>query len=278
VSGSRVAGLWLAGLVLGAVLGPLLAADPDRQDLARALEPPGRERLFGTDATGRDLLARTLVGTRISLAIGLAATAVSLAIGLAWGGVAGYAGGRVEAVLMGIVDVLQGLPYVVFVAALVAVLGRGTTNLFVAIGAVGWLTTARIVRAEVKALKGREFVLAARALGASPSWILARHVIPNALGPVVVYAALTVPAAIRQEAFLSFLGLGVEPPTASLGTLLAEGVESLTPLGVDWWLLAFPGGVLVTAMLALNVLADALRDRLDPRSGEGSARVEARGP
>jgi len=267
----RSAAATLVLVVLVAALGPFLSRDPDEQDLERKLEGPSRDRLLGTDATGRDLLARTLAGARVSLAVGLAATAVSVAVGVAVGAVAGYAGGRAERLLMGVVDVLQGLPYVVFVIVLVVAVGRGMLNLFLAIGAVSWLTTARIVRAEVKALRSREFVEAARALGAGPLRILARHIVPNVLGPVIVYAALTVPMAMRQEAFLSFLGLGVEPPQASLGTLLAEGIESLTPLRADWWLIAFPGVLLATTILALNTLADGLRDRLDPRAA-GRAR------
>ncbi len=259
-------GLLLLALVsLAAALGPALAPDPARQALERGLEPPSADHAFGTDLVGRDVLARVLAGTRLSLRIGLAATAVSIALGIAVGGAAGYFGGRTDAVLMAAVDVLYGLPFVAFVVVLVVVLGRGEANLFVAIGAVSWLTTARIVRAEVRSLRAREFVLAARALGAGHARILARHIVPNLLGTVIVYAALTVPLAIRQEALLSFLGLGVEPPAASLGSLLREGLGALSPGRVEWWLLAFPGALLVAVVFALNALADGLRDRLDPR-------------
>lgn len=262
----RSAAAIVLALALAAAGGPLFTADPAKQDLARGLEPPSRAHLFGTDVKGRDLLARVLEGARVSLAVGFAATAVSIAIGVAVGAAAGTCGGRIDAILMRTVDVLNGLPYIVFVVVLTVIFGRGLVNVFVAIGAVSWLTTARIVRQEVRALRRREFVEAARALGASPGRILVRHVIPHALGTVVVYAALTVPAAIRQEALLSFLGLGVEPPAASLGTLLREGLGALSPLRFDWWLLAIPAATLVTAVGALQALADGVRDRLDPRA------------
>jgi len=260
------AGLGVLLLVAAAsLLGPLAAPEPSRQDLESSLEPPSAAHVFGTDLKGRDLLARLLQGTRISLAIGIAATAVSLTLGIAVGATAGYAGGRLDAVLMRAVDVLYGLPYLVFVAVLMVVLGRGISNIFLAIGAVSWLTTARIVRQEVRSLKAREFVEAAIALGAGPAHVFLRHVLPNLFGVVVVTAALTVPQAIRQEALLSFLGLGLEPPQASLGGLLRDGLGALSPVGVEWWMLAFPGAVLVLVVWALNALADGIRDALDPR-------------
>lgn len=262
----RSAALTLFLLALASCLGPLLAPDPARQDLTRGLEPPSSAHIFGTDLKGRDLLARVLAGTRVSLAVGLAASAVSVAIGVALGALAGYAGGRTDALIMAAVDVLNGLPYVVFVVVLAIIFGRGLLNIFLAIGAVSWLGTARIVRADVRALVGREFVDAARALGAGHARILARHLVPNILGTVVVYAALTVPQAVRQEALLSFIGLGVEPPSASLGSLLRDGLAALSPLRVEWWLLAFPVAALVLAVWAMNALADSIRDRLDPRS------------
>jgi oligopeptide transport system permease protein len=251
---------------IAAALGPLVAQDPARQTRELSLEAPSRAHAFGTDDLGRDLLARVLSGTRISLAIGLAATAVSVVLGTAVGAVAGYFGGALDRLLMRGVDVLYGLPYIAFVVVLVVVLGRSIANVFIAIGAVSWLTTARIVRAEVRSLRTREFVLAARALGAGHARVIARHIVPNLLGTVVVYAAITVPLAIRQEALLSFLGLGVEPPTASLGSLLQEGLAVLSPGRVEWWLLAFPCAALVLIVFALNGLADGLRDRLDPRA------------
>jgi len=262
----------LLSLVLAAALGPLALPDPAAQSREAGLLAPHAAHLAGTDLLGRDLLARTLEGTRISLGIGLAATLVSCLLGTAVGAAAGYYGGRLDALLMRTVDVLYGLPYVALVAVLVLVLGRSTWNLFLAIGAVSWLTTARIVRAEVLSLRSREFVLAARCLGASDLRIVLGHILPNLLGTIVVYAALTVPLAIRQEALLSFLGLGIEPPGASLGTLIREGLDVLSPGRAEWWLLAVPGVVLVLVVFALNEASDALRDRLDPRSARTGGR------
>jgi oligopeptide transport system permease protein len=269
----RSAALVLAALALAALLGPLALPDPTLQSRGSGLLPPSAEHWAGTDALGRDLLARALAGTRISLGIGLAATLVSALLGVLVGAAAGWAGGRADALLMRLVDVLYGLPTVAFVAVLMVVLGRSSWNLFLAIGATSWLTTARIVRAEVRSLRAREFVLAARVLGASDLRIVATHVLPNLLGTVVVYAALTVPLAIRQEALLSFLGLGIEPPRASLGTLIREGLDVLMPGRVEWWLLAVPGAALVLLVFALNEGADALRDRLDPRAARAGGRA-----
>jgi oligopeptide transport system permease protein len=262
----RKALLVLVAIMAVAALAPWLAQDPAGQALERGFEAPSPAHAFGTDAVGRDVFARVLAGTRISLGIGLAATVVSVVLGMAVGAMAGYFGGRTDALLMAVVDVLYGLPFVAFVVVLVVILGRSAANLFLAIGAVSWLTTARIVRAEVRSLRAREFVLAARALGASHARVLTTHILPNLLGTAIVYAALTVPLAIRQEALLSFLGLGVEPPAASLGSLVREGLGALTPGAVEWWLLAFPGAMLVLVVGSLNALADALRDRLDPRA------------
>ncbi|GIW71805.1 MAG: hypothetical protein KatS3mg102_1347 [Planctomycetota bacterium] len=250
------AGYALAVLALLAALAGWLVPEPDRQALEQSLVPPCLAHPAGTDLMGRDLLARTLHGLRLSLLIGLLASALAVAIGLVVGMLAGYAGGWLDALLMRTVDVLYGLPYIALVVVLMMVLGRGVANLLVALAAVGWLTTARIVRAEVRRLRAREFVEAARVLGAGPLRVLARHLAPNLLGIVLVYAALSVPAAIRQEALLSFLGLGVEPPQASLGSLLREGLGALSVLGAEWWLLAAPAGVLIALVGALNALAD----------------------
>jgi oligopeptide transport system permease protein len=217
---------------------------------------------LGTDRLGRDLYVRTLHGVRVSLAIGLLATVVSLAIGVAWGAVAGYAGGRVDALMMRIVDVLYSLPYVFFVILLTVVFDRHPLTVFVAIGAFGWLTMARVVRGQALSLRHREFVEAAVAAGMTPSRVLWRHVVPNLAGPVIVYATLTVPQMILVESFLSFLGLGVQEPLASLGNLMADGAAEME--GAPWLLLV-PGACLVTIVLALNFLGDALRDALDPR-------------
>jgi oligopeptide transport system permease protein len=218
---------------------------------------------LGTDRLGRDLLVRTLCGVRISLLISLGATAVSLAIGVAWGSMAGYIGGRTDEIMMRFVDVLYSLPYLFIVIILTTVFQRGSLLvLFCTIGAVGWLTTARIVRGQTLALKRREFIEAARAGGLSTAAILLRHIIPNLLGPVVVYATLTIPQMILFESFLSFLGLGVQEPLASLGSLINDGAQEMQSAP---WMLLVPAGFLVALLLCFNLVGDALRDALDPR-------------
>jgi oligopeptide transport system permease protein len=218
---------------------------------------------LGTDRLGRDLFVRTLCGVRISLLISLGATAVSLAIGVAWGCMAGYVGGRTDEIMMRFVDVLYSLPYLFIVIILTTVFQRGSLPvLFCTIGAVGWLTMARIVRGQTLALKRREFIEAARAGGLSTAAILLRHIIPNLLGPVVVYATLTIPQMILFESFLSFLGLGVQEPLASLGSLINDGAQEMQS---SPWMLLVPAGFLVALLLCFNVVGDALRDALDPR-------------
>ncbi len=251
-------------LGLAALLAPLLA--PQRYDevnLPAALSPPGASHWLGTDALGRDLLSRLLYGARVSLAVGLAATLVSLLIGVSYGAIAGYVGGRTDNLMMRLVDILYGLPFMFLVILIVMVAGRSLLNLFIALGAVQWLTTARIVRAQVMSLKEQEFVEAARALGAGPLRLIFRHIVPNLLGVVIVYATLNVPAVMLQEAFLSFLGLGVEQPMPSWGTLIAEGARSME---VCPWLMVFPGIAFSLTLLSLNFLGDGLRDALDPQS------------
>ncbi|MFI5340345.1 MAG: ABC transporter permease [Candidatus Methylomirabilales bacterium] len=255
--------LVLAGFVLAAVLAPWIAPFPfDRTNLRYGANPPSRTHLLGTDELGRDLLTRILYGARISFAVGILATLVSLTIGVTYGSIAGSKGGRVDHLMMRVVDILYGLPFMFFVIILVVILGRNILNLFVALGAVQWLTMARIVRGQVLSLKGREFVLSAQAIGASPARLLVRHVLPNALGPIVVYTTLTVPAVMLEEAFLSFLGLGVQPPMASWGSLASEGAAAMETYP---WLILFPGLALTATLLALNFLGDGLRDALDPR-------------
>jgi oligopeptide transport system permease protein len=253
----------LAGFVLAAALAPGIAPYPyDRTNLRYGAMPPTREHFFGTDELGRDLLARTLYGARISFAVGLMATLVSLTIGVAYGSVSALAGGRTDHLMMRIVDILYGLPFMFFVIILMVIFGRNLLNLFIALGAVQWLTMARIVRGQVLSLKGREFVLSAHALGVSPPRLIVRHLLPNALGPIVVYATLTVPAVMLEEAFLSFLGLGVQPPMASWGSLAAEGAAAMEAYP---WLIVFPGLALTVTLLSLNFLGDGLRDALDPQ-------------
>ena len=222
---------------------------------------------MGTDNTGRDLLARVLSGGQISLMVALIATLVSLAIGVSYGATAGYLGGRIDDLMMRIVDVLYSLPYVIIVIVLLALLPAKTptgqlAQLFVALGAVSWLTMARIVRGQVMSLKNQEFILAARATGVSTPKIIFRHLVPNTLGPVIVYATLTVPTVMLSEAFLSFLGLGVRPPRVSWGSLAAEGAQSLA---IYPWQLIFPGLTMALMLFSLNFLGDGLRDALDPQ-------------
>jgi oligopeptide transport system permease protein len=245
---------------------------------------PSAAHWFGTDLNGRDVLYRVLLGLRISFVVGLAGAAVSLCIGTVYGLVAGYAGGRVDAVMMRIVDVLYSVPRLIFILVLINALNENLQTfaasrgwdwlvlysriviLIFALGFIEWLTMARIVRGQVLELKERTFVTAARALGQSPVRILFRHLLPNLTGVIVIYMTLTIPAVIIDESFLSFLGLGVEAPLASLGSLLADGASALNPIRSYWWLLVFPAGIMVLLLLSLNFLGDALRDALDTRS------------
>jgi oligopeptide transport system permease protein len=262
---ARIAGTALCAIALLAVIGPMVSSFPyDKLDWQHLAAPPlASAHWLGTDRLGRDLYVRTLYGVRLSLVIGLIATAISVLIGVAWGATAGFLGGRVDGVMMRIVDVLNALPYLFLVIALTTLFGRGNPYvLFAAIGAVGWLTMARIVRGQAASLRHRRFIEAAVASGASTTRILMRHVVPNVLGPVVVYAALTVPQMILFESFLSFLGLGVQEPLASLGTLIRDGAEQMSSAP---WLLMVPAAVLVALLLGFNLLGDGLRDALDPR-------------
>jgi oligopeptide transport system permease protein len=256
-------------LVLAALLGPLVspyALDEVDWNLSPLASPPSlaNGHWFGTDSNGRDLFVRVWAGTQVSLLVALLATAVSVAIGVAWGATAGYLGGRVDGWMMRVVDVLYALPYMFFVIILTVVFGRSLWLIFLAIGAVGWLTMARVVRGQALALRQREFVLAAVALGLPARRIIARHIVPNVLGTVIVYATLTVPQVILFESFLSFLGLGVQEPLTSLGRLVAEGALEMETAP---WQLLVPASVLALLLLALNFLGDGLRDALDPRLG-----------
>jgi oligopeptide transport system permease protein len=258
----------LLGLVIAlALLGPhcsRYALDQVDWSQATLATPPALSNghWFGTDANGRDLFVRVWMGTRVSLLVALLATLVSLLIGVAWGATAGYLGGRVDDWMMRCVDVLYALPYMFFVIILTVVFGRSLVLIFLAIGAVGWLTMARIVRGQALALRQREFVEAAIALGLPARQVIARHIVPNVLGTVIVYATLTVPQVILLESFLSFLGLGVQEPLTSLGRLVAEGALEMESAP---WLLLVPSGVLALVLLCLNFAGDGLRDALDPR-------------
>ena len=237
----------------------------ETQDLNLGATPPSSEHWLGTDIFGRDLMTQIMYGGRISLAVGFVATAVALVIGVSYGAVAGYAGGKVDAAMMRLVDILYALPFMIFIILLMVVFGRNLLLLFLAIGAVEWLTMARIMRGQVQALRQQEFVEAAISLGLGPATIIRRHLIPNALGPVIVYTTLTIPGVMLLEAFLSFLGLGIQPPQTSWGLLISYGAETMEEFP---WLLIFPGAALSLTLFSLNFLGDGLRDALDVRSSK----------
>lgn len=262
---AAVASMIVLGLlVVVAIVGPSLA--PVHYDQIRKddvwMAPMTGGHLLGTDSLGRDLLARLLMGLGVSMAIGVVATLVSLVIGVAWGSVAGFIGGRTDEIMMRIVDTLYSLPFIFFVILLMVTFGRNILLIFVAIGAVEWLTMSRIVRGQTLSLKQKEFVEAARASGVSQGAIIARHIVPNLLGVVVVYVTLTIPAVIIAESFLSFLGLGVQPPMASLGTLISAGAQDME---LAPWLLIFPSIVMIVTLMCFNFIGDGLRDAIDPK-------------
>ena len=253
----------MLSLVALALVGPWF--NPNRSETLDWLHVASQPALqsahwFGTDRLGRDLFVRTLEGTRVSLTVGLVASAVSLLVGIGYGAIAGYIGGRTDHVMMRVIEILSGLPLIFFVIFLTVIFGRSEYLLFVSIGAVGWLTMARIVRGQTLSIRRREFIEAAVASGAGTARIIAKHVIPNVIGPVIVYATLTVPQIIMFESFLSFLGLGIQEPHASLGTLIAEGAGEMEAAP---WILLVPGGFLAALLLALNIFGDGLRDALD---------------
>ena len=255
----------LGTIIVIALIGPfLLHWRYDQIDWGSMRKAPdfAKQHYFGTDQNGRDMLARTLQGTQVSLLVAFVATGVSVIIGVVYGAVSGYFGGRIDAAMMRFVDVMYALPYILFVIILMVVFGRNFVLLFVGIGAIEWLTMARIVRGQTLSLKEREFVEAARAGGAKPFTIIMRHIVPNLTGPVVIYATLTVPEIIITESFLSYLGLGVQEPLTSLGTLISDGgpVAEVMP-----WLLVFPAAILTTMLLCLTYIGDGLRDALDPK-------------
>jgi oligopeptide transport system permease protein len=253
----------LCVLITLAILAPWIAPHSySYQNLDLGAQPPSTTFFLGTDTLGRDLFSRILYGARVSLLVGFVATAVALVIGVSWGIIAGYFGGRVDSIMMRIVDVLYGLPFIIFIILLMVIFGRNIWLLFVAIGAVEWLTMARIVRGQVLTIKNQEYVLAAQAMGVSNVQMFRKHIFPNILGPIAVYATLTIPQVMLLEAFLSFLGLGIQPPMSSWGTLIRYGVESMEEYS---WLLIYPGLTFTITLFALNFFGDGLRDALDPK-------------
>lgn len=250
-------------VIIIAVAGPWFCRYTyDEQDLLLGAAPPSTAHWLGTDPLGRDLLTRLLYGGRVSLLVGICATSVSLLIGVLYGALAGFIGGRLDSFMMRIVDILYALPFTIFVIILMVFFGRNFIFLFLAIGAVEWLTMARIVRGQVMSLREKEFIEAAYVMGLSRTRILLFHLVPNTLGPIIVYATLTIPQVMLLEAFLSFLGLGVQPPMSSWGLLIKEGVETMEEFP---WLLITPSIVLSLTLFSLNFLGDGLRDALDPR-------------
>lgn len=259
-------GALLALLGLACLFGPfLLPFTYEEQNLALGASRPSAAHWLGTDTLGRDLLVRLLVGGRISIGVGLCATFVALTIGVVYGAVAGFFGGKTDTIMMRIVDIMYALPFTIFVILLMVFFGRNIILLFVAIGAVEWLTMSRIVRGQIMSLKKMEFIEAARSLGISNRRIIFRHMIPNVLGPIIVYTTLTIPAVMLLEAFLSFLGLGVQPPLSSWGVLIKDGAEKMEEYP---WLLIFPGTVFSLTLFSLNFLGDGLRDALDVRASK----------
>ena len=261
-----ISGMFLIILFLACFVGPLLGVQSyEAQDLALSAAPPSAQHWVGTDWLGRDMFSRILYGGRISLAVGFAATAVSLIIGVLYGTVSGYFGGKVDGVMMRIVDILYAMPFTIFVILLMVLFSKNIVLLFLAIGAVEWLSMARIVRGQVMALRKQEFIEAAQALGLRKRRIILRHLIPNILGVVVVYSTLTVPSVMLLEAFLSFLGFGIQPPMSSWGTLISDGAAKMEEYP---WLL-FPCAICFSATLfSLNFLGDGLRDALDVRASK----------
>lgn len=290
-----VFGLIVMGLmVIAVVIGPAIIRwttgftydfIPQNGDLVKSF-PPSLQHPMGTDEQGRDILARVLQGGRISLAVGLISTIVSLVIGVSYGATAGYLGGKIDNLMMRVVDIIYSIPYILIVIVLLSVFGGPNTPewiqwlsakfggagnqgmsqiflLFFALGLVSWLTMARVVRGQILSLKNQEFVTAARATGVSTPGIIFRHLVPNALGPVIVYATLTIPSVMLSEAFLSFLGIGVQPPYASWGSLAADGIKNIA---IYPWQMIFPGVTMALTLFSLNFLGDGLRDALDPQT------------
>jgi oligopeptide transport system permease protein len=261
------AGIAISVMAVLTLLGPMFNPNDVRSlDWAHLASPPAllNGHWFGTDRLGRDLFVRTLAGARVSIAVGLVASLISVVIGVLYGAVSGYIGGRTDHFMMRLIEILSGLPLIFFVIFLTVIFGRSEALLFISIGAVGWLTMARIVRGQALSIRRQDFIAAAIVTGVGSRRIIARHVIPNLMGTVIVYATLTIPQIILFESFLSFLGLGIQEPGASLGTLIAEGAGEMEAAP---WMLMVPGGFLAALLLSLNIFGDGLRDALDVKEG-----------
>ncbi len=255
-----IALLWFAALLVSAVAAPLfLKTAAESMDFFHVLEAPSAAHWMGTDSLGRDLLARLLYGAGVSLSVGFVAVGLSIAIGVILGSLSGYYGGWTDRLIMGFVDVLLCFPVFFLILAVIAIVGPNILNIMIVIGVTSWMGTARLIRAEILALKERDFILAARALGAGDLWIVTKHLIPNAMGPVIVNAILGISSAVLAESALSFLGIGVQPPTPSWGNILMEGKATI---GVAWWLLWLPGLMIFFTVMAANILGEALQEKL----------------
>jgi len=258
--------IFILAMLILAMLAPLLTRyDPTSTDPGSVLTAPSKEHIFGTDRLGRDIFSRIAYGARISLAIGFIAVGIASIIGLLIGAIAGYYGGPIDYALMRFVDIMLCFPTIFLILAVISILEPSITNIMVIIGATGWMGIARLVRAQVLTLKERDFVSAAKVMGAKDSRIILKHLIPNAIGPVLVSATLGIGGAILMESALSFLGIGVQPPTPSWGNILMDGRSTL---GVAWWLTVFPGLFILFTVLSYNILGEALRDILEPRLKE----------
>jgi peptide/nickel transport system permease protein len=270
-----VGGVVVACLVAIAALAPVLAPwDPHRPDVRRILEPPSRSHWLGTDQIGRDVLSRMLYGSRVSLAVGFVSVGIATAIGILLGAAAGYHGGWVDGSVMRLVDLMLVFPRFFLLLAVLAFLTPSIWTIMAVIGLTGWMGVARLVRAEFLALKEREFVVWSQSIGASASRIIWRHILPNAMAPVLVAMTLGIPAAILTESGLSFLGLGVQPPHATWGNILNEGKDAIE---LAWWLSVYPGLAILVTVLSYNLLGEGIRDALDPRLRQSAGRVVSRG-
>jgi peptide/nickel transport system permease protein len=270
-----IGGVVVLCLVTAALLAPVLAPrDPNRPDVKRILDPPSSRHLLGTDQLGRDVLSRMLFGARVSLAVGFVSVGIAAAIGIALGAAAGYHGGIVDATIMRLVDLMLVFPRFFLLLAVLAFLKPSIWTIMVVIGLTGWMGVARLVRAEFLALKEREFVVWSQAVGAGAFRIIWRHILPNAMAPVLVAMTLGIPAAILTESGLSFLGLGVQPPRATWGNILNEGKDAIE---LAWWLSVYPGMAILITVLSYNLLGEGIRDALDPRLRQSAGRVVSRG-